>query len=110
MSKDYVMQLEATIENLRRDNALLKELNAKYKQLEEQIGCPLEVVFKAINYGIAYELKNGLIESEPHIELTECGYGYILCSGSSERKIIENGEFQTKDYKKTWWLKENRSE
>lgn len=32
MSKDYVMQLEATIENLRRDNQLLKELNAKLRQ------------------------------------------------------------------------------
>ena len=31
MSKDYVMQLEATIENLRRDNALLKELNAELR-------------------------------------------------------------------------------
>lgn len=80
------------------------------EDIEEQIGCPLEVVAKAITYGIAYELKNGLIESEPHISLTECGYGYILCSGSSTRKVIENGEFQTKDYKKTWWLKEDMSE
>ena len=80
------------------------------EDLEEQLGCPLEVVGKAITYGIAYELKNGLIESEPHISLTECGYGYILCSGSSKRKIVENGEFQTKDYKKTFWLKEDRSE
>lgn len=82
----------------------------KLEDLEEEIGCPLEAVAKAITYGIAYELKNGLIESEPHISLTECGYGYILCSGSSTRKVIENGEFQTKDYKKTWWLKEDRSE
>lgn len=35
MSKDYVMQLEATIENLRRDNALLKEMkNEQEKVLE----------------------------------------------------------------------------
>ena len=79
-------------------------------KVEGQLGCPLDVLFKAITYGIAYELKNGLIESEPHISLTECGYGYILCSGSSTRKVIENGEFQTKDYKKTWWLKEDKSE
>ena len=83
---------------------------AKYKHLEEQIGCPIDVVFKAINCGIAYELKNGLIESEPFAELTECGYGYILCIGESTRRIVENGEFQLKDYKKTWWLKEDRSE
>ena len=36
MSKDYVLQLEATIQNLRRDNSILKEENAKYKDLEEE--------------------------------------------------------------------------
>ena len=34
MSKEYVSQLEATIENLRRDNALLKEELTKYKNAE----------------------------------------------------------------------------
>lgn len=48
MSKDYVMQLEATIQNLRRDNALLKELNAKYKDLEEKIGCSLEEIVEFV--------------------------------------------------------------
>ena len=38
MSKDYVLQLEATIQNLRRDNSILKEENAKYKDLEEETG------------------------------------------------------------------------
>lgn len=33
MSKDYVMQLESTIENLRRDNALLKEQTANHKKV-----------------------------------------------------------------------------
>lgn len=82
----------------------------RLEDIEEELGCPLGVLFKAITHGIAYELKNGLIESEPRIDLAECGYGYILCSGASTRKLIENGEFQTKDYKKTWWLKEDRSE
>ena len=35
MSKDYVMQLEATIQNLRRDNALLKaKAQKEHKALE----------------------------------------------------------------------------
>ena len=34
MSKEYVAQLEATIENLRRDNSLLKEKLSKYKNVE----------------------------------------------------------------------------
>ena len=33
MSKDYVMQLEATIGNLRRDNILLKEQNARSEEI-----------------------------------------------------------------------------
>lgn len=34
MSKDFIMQLEATIKNLRRDNQLLKEELSKYKAFE----------------------------------------------------------------------------
>ena len=34
MSKEYVMQLEATIKNLRRDNQLLKEELSKYKAID----------------------------------------------------------------------------
>ena len=34
MSKKYVMQLEATIENLRRDNKILKEELSKYKAID----------------------------------------------------------------------------
>ena len=34
MSKDYVMQLEATIQNLRIDNALLKDELSKYKAID----------------------------------------------------------------------------
>ena len=33
MSKDYVMQLEAIIENLKRDNALLKEQSTNQKKV-----------------------------------------------------------------------------
>ena len=36
MSKDYVMQLEATIQNLRRDNSILKEENAKLRQKAQE--------------------------------------------------------------------------
>lgn len=102
MSKEYVMQLEATIENLRRDNTLLKEQNAKYKQLEEQIGCPLEVVFKAIYSGIYYIYSNGNIVLERSFKLNHYSSGWCL--------IKPKLNFKLEDYKKTWWLKRDKSE
>ena len=36
MSKDYVMQLEATVANLRRDNLILKEQNTELKQKAQE--------------------------------------------------------------------------
>ena len=109
MSKDYVMQLEATIQNLRRDNALLKELNAKYKDLEDQLGCPLDVVFKALKEGIYTK------ESELDKELELYDVRGIGSRGLEViSKICSYGEcdftcYYT-DYKKTWWLKEDKSE
>ena len=102
MSKDYVLQLESTIQNLRRDNTLLKEQNAKYKQLEEQIGCPLEVVFKAIYSGIYYIYPNGNIVLERSFKLNHYSSGWCL--------IKPKLNFKLEDYKKTWWLKRDRSE
>lgn len=102
MSKEYVMQLEATIENLRRDNTLLKEQNAKYKQLEEQLGCPLEVVFKAIYSGIYYISPNGNTFLERSFKLNHYSSGWYL----KKSKL----EFSLENYKKTWWLKRDKSE
>lgn len=103
MSKDYVMQLEATIQNLRRDNALLKELNAKYKDLEEKIGCSFDVVVKAINKGIfAEDLPSGKIVRWHGLRLSRVETEWYL----SNEKICVG----LKDYRKIWWLREDRSE
>ena len=98
MSKDYVMQLEATIQNLRRDNSILKEENAKYKLLEEQIGCPLEVLnYKEVNY----------------IRDNEQSYGSVL-GINLQRKTIMIGtmwsftEKPLNQFGRTWWLKEDK--
>lgn len=122
MSKDYVMQLEATIQNLRRDNLILKELNAKYKNLEEQLGCPLEVVVKAIRDGIYgfHKIYDGArteeIEVFEHFEVSFDGYSlwnetHYEYNRDEIFKIspILN-EISLYDYKKTWWLKENHEE
>ena len=55
MNKGYSMMLEAKIQNLRKDNLILKEQSSKYIELEEQLGCPLDVVVKALQNGVYYE-------------------------------------------------------
>ena len=98
MSKDYVMQLEATIQNLRRDNSILKEQNTKYKDLEEQLGCPLEVIIRALKDGI-YN-KRGF-----HYEVIL--YEDVLCAYPID---VYDESWELSNYKKTFWLKEDKSE
>lgn len=71
MSKDYVMQLESTIQNLRRDNSLLKEQNARSEEILQkyyQDGITLDSV-RALkqerdNYKKALEILNEHIKFE----------------------------------------------
>lgn len=88
----------------------IKEENTRYKNLEEELGCPLEVVFKAINQDYIYfkYLANWVGRKVKVIKSIKLGIkGYYI------EIIIDNMAFETvwlKDYKKTWWLKEDRSE
>lgn len=78
----------------------------KLEDLEEELGCPLEVVFKALKEGIWVEEYNSF---EKH---------NVRGIGLKGLEVIDNlcsyGECDFtcyyKDYKKTWWLKEDRSE
>lgn len=81
----------------------LEKENAKYKQLEEQIGCPLEVVFKA--------LKNGIFTKDLPSEKIVKWYGR-LSNVETEWYLSDDNKvcINLKGYKKTWWLKEDKSE
>ena len=75
------------------------------EDLEEQLGCSLEVVFKALKNGIYIYNKN----YEPNFRKekvlylgNEYGRYYITWLGCWT-EYLDN-------YKKTWWLKEDRSE
>ena len=103
-------------------NELLAKITAmtndllKYKDLEEKIGCPLEVVFKAIKNGIWFTNEDDELEC---IDEALCfntkrdsgkfifdNYGYH-CKNIKKMKF---DEIYLEDYKKTWWLKGDRSE
>ena len=77
--------------------------NQKYKNLEDELGCPLEVVFKALKNNEIYLTHNGeiILDDSPALCFSYEGWYLYTCSGFYEF---------LKDYKKTWWLKEDLSE
>ena len=82
--------------------------NKNYKLLEEELGCPLEVVFKGLKEGIV--LENG--------KLYHCSLSFHKRQKYSNEDYIlicyENGEsvigVSVKQYKKTWFLKGEKNE
>ena len=77
----------------------------KLEDLEEDLGCPLEVVFKAIKNGVHIKIDDEEIDIE----------GWKLSIFIEEQCFIINEMlFRTKlpfsDYGKTWWLKGDRRE
>ncbi len=98
---------------LRKAQKLEKE-NAKYKQLEEQLGCPLEVIMKAVTNGLWHITPNNGIVFKDNRDYVITLRGYV----DSEPTIMVrkrypdkfDGNWGLEDYKKTWWLKEDKSE
>lgn len=102
MSKEYVMQLESTIANLERDKQIIKDELFKYRKLEEELGCPLEKFLKTNE--IYSDLEDGTIKKYKIIGINFC-----------EKKIYFWMSFVPMyvgftDYKKYYWLREDKSE
>ena len=80
----------------------------RLEDLEEELGCPLEVVFKALKKGIIPHNKSHRL-----VDLSSSSKGWCLtCEEPASfgdwdceeyRKPTEY--YYLKDYKKTWWLK-----
>ena len=74
----------------------------KLEDLEEQLGCPLDVVFKAT--------------AQKKVFAGTCWLGKLSLEYISKDNEwwLTNGwtaySVRLKDYKKTWWLKEDKSE
>ena len=86
--------------------------------LEEQLGCPLAVVFKALSRGFYIDIKR--VEIDPplenpteHLLLVDCPKDFRLNLWYERIEVASFGhylEIYLKDYKKTWWLIKYKSE
>jgi len=90
-SNDYVMLCA-------HDYHILNKLG-HLEDLEEQLGCPLDVYIKATIYGVVVDGVHFYVT----FNKDEDGYYFLLSNGSAWR-------FRTTSYKNTWWLKYDRSE
>ena len=88
----------------------------EYQKLEQELGCPIEVLIKAIKDGIWFINKDDKVEQ---IDEELCfntkvssgkfvisNYGYH-CKNEEKYKL---DEIYLEDYGKTWWLREDQSE
>ena len=105
MSREYVMQLEATIANLERDKQTIKDELFKYRDLEKELGCPLEVIFKALRQGYIYSS----VEKDYIIDLKIDEQSFFI-AGYKDANVSTRFNVYLDNYKKTWWLKEDKSE
>lgn len=67
----------------------------KLEDLEDELGCPLDVLEKAMQNGIYTNVYNGLCMVSRYKDTLVVSDDYAV---------------YIKDYKKTWWLKKDRSE
>ena len=134
----YRKDADTIMFNSKTDYNAIQKLG-KLEDIEEELGCPLEVVFKAIDKGIKtkkhYDLGSGqefkeYIEVvEPHLTFTSVGLDWLdeneyfqdyaneWCFHFKDYRYIENEEndeyeclVKLSDYQKTWWLKGEKNE
>ena len=101
-------EIEVTIDNEFR---ILRKLS-KLEDIEDELGCPLDVVFKALkDKEIIFKHIVGLENPKITLETPKVvGLGFSgkyfdlwLCDSPYGDEFCVN----TNDYKKTWWLKED---
>ena len=79
----------------------LEELS-KYKNPEQELGCPLEVREKAF--------KNGFYDVDGNSYFCEHYVPYLKQMHTTGIMAHTEKHFNLADYKKTWWLREDKSE
>ena len=93
--------------------AILHKLYA-FEDLEDELGCPLDVVFKALKEGVSYNREDVARTYNVKEWLDFATRPRLYYSDDFECWCFElflgGYVLQLKDYQKTWWLKGDRSE
>ena len=116
----YVTKKYFTSNTIMEDSYKAVQKLGKLEDSQEEIECPLEAMiaaFKAVRQGFIFvDLGHGLYE-ETYIRLdygdiSPDEEGYIGCNFTTNYHYIldDDGCVFVEDYKKTWWLKADRSE
>lgn len=96
-------QIDNYVDKIDEENTIYVEKELEYAEkchnLEEQLGCPLEVYVKATIDGIKVDGSTFKIK----VRKDKDGYYFALSNGSCF-------PFYLKAYKKTWRLEEDKSE
>ena len=99
---------------LRKRFKILYEENQKYKQLQDELGCPLDVVFKALKEGVSYNREDVARTHNVKEWLDFATRPRLYYSDDFECWCFElflgGYVLRLEDYGKTWWLKGERSE
>lgn len=101
------IELSADLGMYQNENEHLTKDIEKYWELEQQLGCHLDVVFKALKEGICVEdIELGIFDEFPRPRLYysddfKC-FSFECCHGSHYEYL--------RNYKKTWWLASDKKE
>lgn len=103
-------EISANYEEISSEYVITQKLG-QLEDIEEELGCPLEVVFRAMKCGIEFEHK---ITNEKLI--SKSIRVYYFQNKWKIRAYIERYNTKDafdrdlKDYQKTWWLKGEKNE
>lgn len=84
----------------------LIQIIGEYEDLEEQLGCPIDVVFRALKQGYVYVW----FEEFDRLETSVISGIY---SDYRDEWVLDLTEYENQslqDYKKTWWLLPTKEE
>ena len=98
-----------TYESMEQTFQNIADKLGKYEDLQEEFGCPLEVMFRAIDEGVCVSVKILDLETTDTIERPRLYYSDDFKCYCFELLF---GEYvvKLKDYQKTWWLKGERDD
>lgn len=107
-SETLLMQDYETIKQFILKAQAHEKENAKYKDLEEQIGCPLEVLFEAQINGFYGKTKEEVCFYNPLEDFIVIDFRLGRIQVALSMDFYNVITFYLSDYKKTWWLKKRK--